>query len=277
MSDENAEATNQSGDAQVDAGTATETTTAVTEQQGAATTTADATAADRSWQGRYDRLQSQVSKDLLGYVQTYGGGQNIVGFLKQFESLIGHQTLGPVVQGFLKTGQVELPKQKQANEWDEPAADEPWKQPMNSLLAELQQVRTSLNEVHRSQGMNAISDYTKRFAAEYPMDEHEKAQFSEHMDAKLAQLAASPTGPTLLKNIDYSTFKSIALPGIEESLDAIIRRRQEKARGNAAARATDAPGRVANGNERQTLAVPMNSQQHAQQVREAFRRAMAAT
>ncbi len=274
MSDENTEVT-ESGQSDPVAAAAVETAQAAEGTAPTAPVVADKTAEERSWQGRYDRLQAAVSKDLLGYVNTYGGGQNVVGFLKQFESLLGNQTLGPIVQTFLKTGQVEMPKPK--NDWEAETTDDPWKQPLNSVLAELQQVKQNLTDIQRSQGMNAVSDYTKRFLAEYPLDETEKATFGEHMDQKLSALTATPNGSALLKNLDYQTFKSLALPGIESSLDNIIRRRQEKARSNAAARATDAPGRTAgNGNERTAPTMPTNAQQHAKQVREAFRRAMAA-
>jgi hypothetical protein len=260
----------QSGDAPV-----------VTPENEASATATDAAASsqpaekseDRSWQSRYDRLIGVVSKDLLGYAQQYGGGQNIVNFLKQFETVLGHPTIGPLAQQLLKTGNVELPKSK--NEWDETPAEDPWKPQFNSLLAELQSVKQELTSMKTQNGMQKITSHTAQFLKEYPLDDSERARFTAAMDERLGSLATTPAGASLLNSMDYRSFKSLALPEIEEDIERIVARKAAKNRTQVVQRATDAPAVGANGQEkRPNGALPQNPEQLKRQVREAFLRAM---
>ena len=262
--------TEQSGDAQVDS-VATEASATATDA--AASSQPAEKSEDRSWQSRYDRLSQSVSKELLGYVNQYGGGQNIVGFLKQFESVLGHPVVGPIAQQLLKTGNVELPKPK--NEWDETPAEDPWKPQFNSLLAELQSVKQELTSMKTQSGMQKITSHTAQFLKEYPLDDSERARFTAAMDERLGSLATTPAGASLLNSMDYRSFKSLALPEIEEDIERIVARKAAKNRTSVVQKATDAPAIGANGQEkRPNGSLPSNPEQLKRQVREAFMRAM---
>ncbi len=226
---------------------------------------------DRSWQSRYDRLKQEVSDELVGYARTYGGGKNIVGFLKQFEQVLGHPDVGPLAQQLLKTGRVEFPKAQPANEWDEPQAEPEWKPLVSSALQELQAVKQELTEFKTRQGMTAITDHTKKFLSEYPMDDQERALFNDYMGQQWSTLSANPNGSSILSKMDYTTFRTLALPGIEEFRSKIEARRMAKSRGQLAQKATDAPAQAPAASEkRPNGAMPQNAEQLRRQVQQAF-------
>jgi hypothetical protein len=234
----------QSGDAPVVDSAAQDSSVAAVAAATAQPTTIDE---DKSWQRRYDRLTNEISTDLIGYAKTYGGGRNIVGFLKQFESLLGNPTLGPLAQQFLKTGSVELPKPK--NEWDEPAQEPEWKAALNPLLAELQNVRQELTAMKTQTGMAKVTQHTAQFLKDYPLSESERAQFAAAMEEKLASFATNANGASILQGMDYRTFKAIALPEIEEHIEQIVARKASRNKAAVVQKATDAPGLAAAGKE----------------------------
>lgn len=260
---------NESGDAPVES--AADQNVSAAADVVAATATPEAKVEDRTWQSRHDRLVQEVSTDLIGYARTYGGGKNIVGFLKQFEQVLGHPDIGPLAQQYLKTGKVELPKAQPTNEWDEPQAEPEWKPLVSSALAELQSVKQELNEFKTRQGMSAITEHTKKFLSEYPMDDQERAQFNDYMGQQWGTLSANPNGAGILSKMDYSTFRTLALPGIEDFRSKIEARRMAKSRGQLAQKATDAPAQATAGNEkRPNGAPPQNAEQLRRQVQQAF-------
>lgn len=261
----------QSGDAPVGGAQGQEAPAPATEAAAPANTPQ---VEDRSWQSRYDRLQQEIGRDLQGYVKAFGGGNQIVGFLKQLETLVGNPTLGPIVQNFLKTGQVDLPKPK-TNDWDEPVQEPEWKNPINSVLAEIQNLKQELNGFKQRQGMAAITDHTKRFMAEYPMSDDETAQFREYMDSQWGTLAANPNGASVLSNMDWDTYETLAMRGVKPFLDKIYGRRLQKTRSQNVQKATDAPAQTPVATEkRPNGAAPQSVEQLRQQVRAAFTRAM---
>lgn len=200
---------------------------------------------DKSWQRKHDRLLNEI-KPLLGYSKQYGA-ENTAGFLKQFESVLGHPVLGPLAQQLLKTGNVELPKAK--NEWDEPVQEPEWKSALNPLLSELQSVKNELTSLKSQSGMQKITQHTAQFLKDFDLSGEERARFAASMEEKLASLTTNPNGASILQNMDYRTFKSIAMPEIEEDLPRIYARKASKERAAVVAKATDAPGQPASGKE----------------------------
>lgn len=228
---------------------------------------------DRSWQSRYDRLQQEVGRDLLGYARSLGGGDKVVGFLKELEGMLGHSELGPIVQNFIATKQFSAPKPK--NEWDEPDQEPEWKNPIKSVLAELQTVKSELTGFKQQKGADMIRDHTKKFLSEMPMSDPERALFSDYMDSQFGTLSANPQGAGLLSSMNYQTFKTLALPGVEEFRDKIEARRIAKTRGQLAQKATDAPAQASAGKEtRPNGPLPSSTAQLKESVRRAFMEAM---
>lgn len=266
------DSTAQSGDAPVEGVQNPEASAAATD---AAAPAQDQTKnEDRSWQSRYDRLQQEIGRELLGYTKAFGGGNQIVGFLKQLETLVGNPTLGPIVQNFLKTGQVDLPKPK-TNEWDEPVQEPDWRNPINSVLTEIQTLKQELNGFKQRQGMSAITEHTKKFLNDYPMSDEERAQFSEYMESQWGTLSANPNGASVLSNMDYDTYETLAYRGVKPFLDKIYARKLQKQRSQNVQKATDAPAQAPVATEKKPNgAMPQNAEQLRRQVRAAFERAM---
>jgi hypothetical protein len=230
-------------------------------------TAANAQEIDKSWQSRHDRLLSEIG-EARAYIKAYGGN-GVAGFLKQFESVLGNPTLGPLVQQLLKTGSVEFPKPK--NEWEEPVQEPEWKSAMNPLLQELQSLKGEITSLRSQSGMQRITQHTQAFLKEYPLTDEERALFASAVDEKLSSFATNANGAAILQNMDYKTYKSIALPEIEDHLERILARKTAKAKAQVAQKATDAPGMASGAKEiKPNGPAPRSVEELRRNVRKAF-------
>lgn len=205
----------------------------------------------------YDRLANDV-KPLQETLKQYNldplRGANA---LRQFDSVLRHEKLGPAVRELLMTGKV--PDQI-ASPTPAPAEDVYVDPDVKALRDEIAELKSQLGTVARnahttasSQVNQLITSHENEFLSQYSLTPEEKQRFHEGFAQQYGWMVEN--APDKLVNMQRPTYRRIALPVLDEILGergilGLAERGLAQRQQGLAARATDAPLRAqTTGNE----------------------------
>jgi len=193
----------------------------------------------RKTQGSFHREQQKAKKlsALEPYVDAVGGPDGILSLLNRYSQLTANPKMSQMVDRFLATGDVSVPN-------SDPYA--PNMQEEDPLTAEVRQLRSEVQRIHSEQGTGRALKFVERLFSEYPLNEEQKVRIAGSIDSTVRQWSSRADGVAVLKNLNYDTFKSLALKEMTPDDLADIGERLHVARQQAKNKAaTDSPSRVA--------------------------------
>jgi len=193
----------------------------------------------RKTQGSFHREQQKAKKlsALEPYVDAVGGPDGILSLLNRYSQLTANPRMSQVVDRFLATGDVTVQNA------DPYAPQMPEDDP---LTAEVRQLRGEVQRIHSEQGTGRARAFVDRLFSEYPLNDEQKVRIAGAIDSTVRQWSTRADGVEVLRNLNYDTFKSLALKEMTPDDLADIGERLHLARQQTKNKAaTDSPSRVA--------------------------------
>lgn len=193
----------------------------------------------RKTQGSFHREQQRAKKlaALEPFADAVGGADGIVSLLNRYSQATSHPVMQQTLDRFFQTGEVP--------------GSNPYLQPVQEddpLSAEVRQLKGEVQRLKGERGVETAQSYVQRLFTEFPLTDEIKARVAEHVDRNVRQWSNRPDGVEVLRNLNYDTFKSIALAAmtpddfVEIGTRAAASRQQQRQQA-----ATDGPSRVATG------------------------------
>lgn len=204
-------------------------------------------------QSKYDKIVNLVGNKLQGRWLQELGGDGIDRALHQFETLLRDPSVASAARRLAQNpdGSWTLtPAQRAAAavdaglDQDSGSSEfvEPWEkaidQRLNPVLERMNALIERVQGVSEVNSNEAISRHTRKFLSDYPLNEEQRAEFSEKIGPAIARL-----DPQVVMKMTYDNFKSyLGIPNIEPYLEDVIARKQQMKRSAVNGMATDAPG-----------------------------------
>ncbi len=199
---------------------------------------------------RYDKFVAEV-QPLQETLRSYNlDPQKGANALRQFDTVLRHEKIGPVVRELLMTGKVPDIATAAA-----PAATDEYVDPdVVKLREELAEVRQQLSNVSRNAHTTAstqvsalINQHEKDFLGNYNLTAEEQQKYAESFSQQFNWMVEKH--PEQLMNMQRGTYRRIALPVLDEILGergilGLAERGLAQRQQGLAARATDAPMRA---------------------------------
>ena len=193
------------------------------------------------------RLQAKY-KEIDPVIDAVNGSENLLNHLRRLNTLVSNPAMRAVITEFEQTGTVPS-KAAKSNGRDADADDddfeEPWTRDLRALREENAALRADMNSVRGERGVEKVQGFFGKFFEEFPLQEDDRKTLAEALGDQAKKWSTDLQGLNVLRNLDYTTFRSLALGKLsKEQIYAIADQERLRKQGARAAAATDVPSRM---------------------------------
>lgn len=199
-------------------------------------------------QRELSRVKSKVGS-VEPIVDAVGGAEALKQHLVRLNTLVSNPHMRALVEEFERTGVAPTAKAIRAAQnapADDDEFEEPWTRDLNRSQSEVASLRAELNSLRGERGVEKVQGFFSKLDEEFPLDPADRAELADALASQAKSWAADPNGGlNVLKNMDYTTFRALALGKLsKEQIGKAYAREQQAAAGRRAAAATDVPSRI---------------------------------